>query len=617
MNHHHDNFVSVIMPTYNYGAFISRSISSVLLQSHKNWELIILDDGSTDYTFEVVTEYLNDPRIKYTQLPSNVGLGRALNEGLQKATHDLIAYLPADDLYYKRHLETLINSLHSHEGCEFVYSGITVKHSDATAEYCAESFLSQENGIQLAQVLHRKSSEKWVERDELVTDDLHVMYWKKIRNDCNSTCTNEITCEWVQHPRQRHRIIRETAAGGIFAYRRYYKVSGPLRFKSSVGSYIDEWSLYEPFRKPQHRKDRLKILLVGELSFNIERLCALEEAGHQLYGLWIDRPAFYNGVGPLAFGNVKDVPLENWRQSIQEIQPDIIYALLNYPAIPLAHMVLTAGTGIPFVWHFKEGPFLARERGYWEQLVELFVLSDGHIFINEEIKEWVAQFISIEAPSLIMDGEMPAKEHVANQKLSPLSEQDGEIHTVVCGRPFGIKPDDLIHFKRDKVHLHLYGEYYQSFWSDWIAKASINAGRFLHIHPQCHPPDWKHEMPKYDAGWLHVFTSANFGEHVRVTWAEMNYPAKLHTMLASGVPVIQMNNVNHIAATQSFAKRFDIGLFVDKMESVGTVFEDRQRLQQVRQNAWKHRYEAVFDTHVERLTKFFYEVIERYRSSQR
>ncbi len=63
------------MPTYNQGHFISRSVQSLLLQSLKTWELIIVNDGSTDYTEDVIKEFILDSRIKYFKNKKNKGLG--------------------------------------------------------------------------------------------------------------------------------------------------------------------------------------------------------------------------------------------------------------------------------------------------------------------------------------------------------------------------------------------------------------------------------------------------------------------------------------------------------------------------------------------------------------
>ena len=69
---------------------------------------------------------------------------------------------------------------------------------------------------------------------------------------------------------------------------------------------------------------------------------------------------------------MEDIPYENWESAVSDIAPDVIYALLSTGAIELAHEVLTANTGIPFVWHFKEGPHEAMKDGLWKKLIDLY-----------------------------------------------------------------------------------------------------------------------------------------------------------------------------------------------------------------------------------------------------
>ena len=154
--------------------------------------------------------------------------------------------------------------------------------------------------LQPVQVMHRGTSERWLERQELVTDDMERMMWAKLRPLGEFVNTGELTCEWVDHPRQRHKIFREPA-GGIMPYRQYYNVKGPLRFHTTVGNFIDEEKQYSRYiARPDTPRapDGLKILLVGELAYNADRVLALEELGHKLYGLWMEEPYWYNAVGP-------------------------------------------------------------------------------------------------------------------------------------------------------------------------------------------------------------------------------------------------------------------------------------------------------------------------------
>ncbi len=99
--------VSIIMPTYNCGRFIAESIQSVLAQTYTNWELIIVDDCSTDNTAEVVASF-EDKRIHYLQNEQNEGAALTRNKALRAAQGRYIAFLDSDDLWLPTKLERQI-----------------------------------------------------------------------------------------------------------------------------------------------------------------------------------------------------------------------------------------------------------------------------------------------------------------------------------------------------------------------------------------------------------------------------------------------------------------------------------------------------------------------------
>ena len=97
--------VSIIMPSYNTAKYISDSIKSVLAQTYKNWELIIVDDCSTDNTDEIVGEFLADERIRYLKNEKNSGAAVSRNYALREARGKWIAFLDSDDLWLPEKLE--------------------------------------------------------------------------------------------------------------------------------------------------------------------------------------------------------------------------------------------------------------------------------------------------------------------------------------------------------------------------------------------------------------------------------------------------------------------------------------------------------------------------------
>lgn len=94
-----NELVSIIMPSYNTGEFIENTIKSVIDQSYTNWELIIVDDCSSDDTDEIISKFLNDTRIKYLKNETNLGAALSRNKALREAKGKWIAFLDSDDLW--------------------------------------------------------------------------------------------------------------------------------------------------------------------------------------------------------------------------------------------------------------------------------------------------------------------------------------------------------------------------------------------------------------------------------------------------------------------------------------------------------------------------------------
>lgn len=99
--------ISVIMSVYNGEKYITQTIQSVLEQTFTEWELIIVDDGSTDLTSAIISKFLNDGRIKYHH-QLNGKQGKARNFGISKSTSNWIAFVDADDLWMPNKLSTQI-----------------------------------------------------------------------------------------------------------------------------------------------------------------------------------------------------------------------------------------------------------------------------------------------------------------------------------------------------------------------------------------------------------------------------------------------------------------------------------------------------------------------------
>ena len=107
----HNNLISVIVPVYNVELYLAECINSILKQSFSNFELLLIDDGSTDHSSLICQEYvLKDSRIKYYK-KSNGGLSDARNYGIKKSIGKYITFIDSDDYIDENYLKILFDSL--------------------------------------------------------------------------------------------------------------------------------------------------------------------------------------------------------------------------------------------------------------------------------------------------------------------------------------------------------------------------------------------------------------------------------------------------------------------------------------------------------------------------
>ena len=138
--------VSVIIPNYNHARFVGDAIQSVLDQTYKNFEIIVVDDGSTDNSREVISQFGDKVQCIYQK---NAGLSAARNTGIKASKGTLIGVLDADDMYEPEFLKTLV--------------GVLRANPDADGVYCGYQFVDETNNL-LPQIENRP-----VSSDELYT----------------------------------------------------------------------------------------------------------------------------------------------------------------------------------------------------------------------------------------------------------------------------------------------------------------------------------------------------------------------------------------------------------------------------------------------------------------
>ena len=136
--------LTIIIPTFNRADFLKESIRSVLSQTFTDFELIVVDDGSTDHTRDVTLEF---PKVRYVACTENSGVSHARNLGIGMAGGRYICFLDSDDLWTQNKLETQIRWMESHVDCQVCYTdeiwirkGVRVNPMNKHRKYSGDIF---------------------------------------------------------------------------------------------------------------------------------------------------------------------------------------------------------------------------------------------------------------------------------------------------------------------------------------------------------------------------------------------------------------------------------------------------------------------------------------------
>lgn len=133
--------ISVLMPVYNAAKYIREAIESILQQTLTEFEFVIIDDGSTDESAQIIRSY-TDPRIRLIQNEKNIGITATLNEGIQLASCELIARMDADDISYPERLEKQYGYFQRHPECVLLSNA--VRYISATKEQARNVYFNND-----------------------------------------------------------------------------------------------------------------------------------------------------------------------------------------------------------------------------------------------------------------------------------------------------------------------------------------------------------------------------------------------------------------------------------------------------------------------------------------
>jgi glycosyltransferase involved in cell wall biosynthesis len=141
-------FFSIIVPSYNRAHFLQRTIDSVLCQSFANWELLIIDDASTDNSKEIV-DSIKDERIKYFRNNVNIERSASRNKGIDLSHGKYICFLDSDDAYRPHHLQTFYDFItKENQPIGLLYTGIQINFIEGDHKTKFECPNNKENIIE-------------------------------------------------------------------------------------------------------------------------------------------------------------------------------------------------------------------------------------------------------------------------------------------------------------------------------------------------------------------------------------------------------------------------------------------------------------------------------------
>ena len=205
--------VSIVMPAYNCEKYVVEAINSILAQTYRNWELLVLDDGSKDNTLRIIEEFSQkDSRIKALPNGKNIGVSATRNRGIELASGEWIAFLDSDDMWKPEKLEKQFEIVEK-EAAEFIFTGSSYinevgepyKGIFEVPEKITYKKLRNQNVISCSSVLVKK---KYFEHIKMEKDEMHEDYavWLRILK-------TGVTAFGVNEPLLIYRISRNSKSG--------------------------------------------------------------------------------------------------------------------------------------------------------------------------------------------------------------------------------------------------------------------------------------------------------------------------------------------------------------------------------------------------------------------
>lgn len=199
-------FFSIIIPTYNRATFIDKTIQSVLQQTYTNFEIIVIDDGSTDNTEQIVKARKDDRLFYYKK--ENGERGAARNFGVVKAKGNYITFLDSDDILYKNYFSNALESIIKFNSPPFLHIGYEVTDSELNSKYQVDylksddiTFFIKGNPLSCTGIfLHKDIAEKYkFNEDRELSGSEDWELWIRVASNVGIKTDNRISAALIDH----------------------------------------------------------------------------------------------------------------------------------------------------------------------------------------------------------------------------------------------------------------------------------------------------------------------------------------------------------------------------------------------------------------------------------
>lgn len=226
--------VSVVMASYNCAGYLPVAVASVLNQTHRNVELLVIDDGSTDDTRSVVQQFMDDARVRHHWQP-NAGQCAAKNKGIELSNGEFVAFLDADDCWKEdklaRQLELFVDrpdvgvgygflELIDHTGRQLPWEPVPPRRGEVTEELLLENFVPFSSAIVRRTLLERHGG-----FDAKLDMGIDYDLWLRLSLQCEFDFVPDVVGQYRIWPGQMSRKVHERYEAGIRIMRKFLSAS--------------------------------------------------------------------------------------------------------------------------------------------------------------------------------------------------------------------------------------------------------------------------------------------------------------------------------------------------------------------------------------------------------